>query len=297
MRIVVTGGSGYLGAHTVSVLARSGHQVVSLDTTPCPHREVEWHVVDLRRREAPYPYLRDTDIVLHLANHNTARKADAQTVLTENVAMNAHVFEASAELGVRRLVFASSIQAMSGGPLMPGEQYAPYAPENFPTLPIDGDTPGRAGNVYGLSKVFGEQHLAQLAGRRVRECIAVRFPFLAMAPARLRQWRPEHPHAIAEAYAWLWIEDATRLLLALCTAEALPGYRVYHPAGPLLPDWPEVETLAQRFMPGAARRNTGQKLTSFFDLKPLERELGWRPTPWSQIPDCAAWFQPALDAK
>lgn len=284
MRIVVTGGSGFLGARTVTLLAAAGHQVVSVDSTPSRAPGVEWQVADLRRREAPYGFLRGAEAVIHLANHSNALKTDAQTVLAENTAINTNVFQAAVELGVRRLVFASSIQAMSGGPLVPEGGYPAPPARRLPALPIDGSTPAHAGNAYGQSKIFGELLLAHHVERSGVEGVALRFPYLARDPRRMRPWiKPDCDTNLAELYGWLWVEDAARLLLACATAASLPGFRIYHPVGPLPPDWPDAETLAATHFPDAPRRRPGEKLSAFVDISALVRELGWTPTGWERF--------------
>lgn len=287
MRIVVTGGAGYLGSHTVQFLADAGHTVVSVDTAPARHPKVEWHVTDLRRREAAYEFLRGADALVHLANHSNANKADAQTVLTENTAMNMNVFQAARELGVRRVVFSSSIQAISGGPVGavgPGNDYLPPGRRQIHPLPLDGASPTRAGNAYGQSKIIGEQllayHVEQSAG--ALEGVSVRFPFIARNPAKMRRWfSPDNGYSTAECYTWVWIDDAARLLRACVETERLPGHRVYLPSGPIPPDWPDVETLARTYFPDAPRRNPGEPLSSFVDISAITRDLGWQPTCWS----------------
>lgn len=284
MRIVVTGGAGFLGSRTVHFLAEAGHEIVCVDATASRHPKAEWRVADLRRRESPYDCLRGADAVIHLANHSNATKADAQTVLTENTAMNVNVFQAAAELGVRRVVFSSSIQAMSGGPVSPGNDYPRPGRREIPPLPLAGDAPPRAGNAYGQSKIFGEQllayHVRKSAGGL--EGVSVRFPFISRDPARMRRWfTADSEFASSEYYTWIWIDDAARLLQACVETEPLPGYRTYFPVGLLPPGWPDAETLARTTLSEAPRRNPDGTLETIVDISEITRDLGWRPTPWS----------------
>ncbi len=56
MKVVVTGGAGYIGSHTVQCLRRRGAAVHVLDNLSTGHRaavdDAEFHELDLRRREA-----------------------------------------------------------------------------------------------------------------------------------------------------------------------------------------------------------------------------------------------------
>jgi nucleoside-diphosphate-sugar epimerase len=285
MRIVITGGSGRLGRPTVARLLAAGHSVLSVDSSPSPVAGAEWRVADLRRRESAYDFLRDAEVVIHLGNHSNAMHTDAQTLLAENTAMNVNVCQAAAELGVRRIIFSSSVQAISGGPVLPQNEYPAPTARRLPALPVDGATPPRAGNAYGLSKIFGEQLVAHHAHHHGGEGVAIRFPSLLPGtyPFRLPYQRPDSERLQAELYGWLWLDDAARLL-ELCATKPLPGFRIYHPAGPLPPDWPDAGTLARTHLADAPRRDPARPLETLFDLSDMVRDLGWHPTPFAQIP-------------
>lgn len=285
MRIVVTGGSGRLGQPTVSRLLASGHSVLSVDSLPSPVPGAEWFIADLRRRESAYEFLKNAEVVIHLGNHSNAERADAQTVLTENTAMNINVCQAAAELGVRRIVFSSSVQAVSGGPVLPQSDYPAPPVRRLPALPVDGSTPTRAGNAYGLSKIFGEQLVAHHVAHHGGEGVAIRFPYLVPTayPRNQPYFRPEREFLQSELYGWLWLPDAVRLL-ERCATAALPGFRIYHPTSPLPADWPDAETLARTHLADAPRRHPDRPLETLVDLSALARDLNWQPTPVEQIP-------------
>jgi nucleoside-diphosphate-sugar epimerase len=280
MRIVITGGAGFLGTHAVALAVAAGHRVVAVDITPAEIPGAESIHADLLDCDAVRTVLAGADAVVHLGNHCNVHRAEAHALLAENTVMNANVFYAAAGHGVRHVVFASSIQAVSGGPTPPGLRYLPAPERRLPALPLDGDTPANAGNAYGLGKVFGEQLLAQLAGHHPLHAIAVRLPWL-VSPEQSKNlsWEnPAHIHRQAEIYTWLRVEDAARLLLA-CVSAPLPGFRVYQPAMPLPADWPDAETLARQYLPDAPRRRPGVPLTRLVDISRITRETGWTPSP------------------
>jgi nucleoside-diphosphate-sugar epimerase len=169
---------------------------------------------------------------------------------------------------------------------MPRNEYPEPPQRRLPALPVDGSTPPRAGNAYGLSKIFGEQLVAQHVQQHGGEGVAIRFPFLAPTtyPLRLPYSQPDSEHFQSELYGWLWLEDAARLLFR-CATGPLPGFRIYHPAGPLPPVWPDAETLARTYLADAPRREPGRVLEALIDVSALERELGWRPTAFAEIPE------------
>jgi nucleoside-diphosphate-sugar epimerase len=168
---------------------------------------------------------------------------------------------------------------------MPENEYPPPPARRLPALPVDGSTPPRAGNAYGLSKILGERRVARHVAHHGGEGVAIRFPFLVPAayPRSQPYFRPGREFLQSELYGWLWLPDAVRLL-ELCATAALPGFRIYHPSSPLPADWPDAETLARTHLADAPRRDPGRPLETLVDLSALARDLGWQPTPVEQIP-------------
>ncbi len=272
MRVVVTGGAGYIGHNTVARLVAEGHAVVAADRAYSRQAVATPAVVDLRVRESAYPLFEGADAIVHLANHPNAGHADAQTVLSENLTINTNVFQAAAELGVKRIVFASSIQAMadslSAGP-----------------LPADGDTPAVPDNVYGLSKVLSEQMLAHYTRCHGMSAVALRFPWVVAQLRHLEHFagmQSPRRRQIRELSAWLWMEDAAALVSAILSRD-LPGFRVYLPSAPPPPGFGPVEELAARLYPEAPRRHPGEPLSALIDISRITRETDWKPHSMEEV--------------
>jgi len=159
MKIVVTGGSGFLGSHIANRLAaESGHEVtvVSRGYRPLPHHR---HVVrDLYSATDLRPVLEGADACIHLASDlvpATAEKAGAAG-LVRNLELADRVAGACIDSGVSRLLFASS-----GGTVYGRDVEA--ATESMPCRPI---------GLYGAQKVAIEALLrARLASARCRATI------------------------------------------------------------------------------------------------------------------------------
>ncbi|MGO8959005.1 MAG: NAD-dependent epimerase/dehydratase family protein [Streptosporangiaceae bacterium] len=195
MRILVTGGAGFIGSHTCDRLLALGHDVVVLDALTAPvHRggppvhlapEVNFFQGDTRNRDLLANLLRRVDAVYHFAAY--------QDYLTEfsrfsdvNIVSTALLYEVivAERLDLARVVVASSQAAMGEGRYLcraDGEQLPGMRPESalarrqwdIPCPQCGGPlemqaTPERVSNpqnAYGMSKL-GEEMVAINLGRR-----------------------------------------------------------------------------------------------------------------------------------
>ncbi len=118
MRVLVTGGSGFIGSHVVDKLRAQGHQPVIYDLRPSPWHEagsVETVLGSITDREALERALHSCDAVAHLAamadvNDVHAEPEDAERV---NARGTVAVLEAARRAGVKRIVYASTIWVYS----------------------------------------------------------------------------------------------------------------------------------------------------------------------------------------
>jgi UDP-glucose 4-epimerase len=118
MRVLVTGGSGFIGSHVVDKLRARGHQPVIYDLRPSPWHEkgsVDTVLGSITDREALERALHSCDAVAHLAavadvNVVHASPEDAERV---NARGTVAVLEAARRAGVKRIVYASTIWVYS----------------------------------------------------------------------------------------------------------------------------------------------------------------------------------------
>src|SRR5438093_5621804 len=118
MRIVVTGGCGFIGSHVVDRLVEAGHDVVVVDLRP-PHRpDVAHHRVDIADLPGLVGATRGAEVVFHLAAVADVNDATAAPVETTeaNIVGTAKVWEACRINGVRRAVLASTVWVYNGAP-------------------------------------------------------------------------------------------------------------------------------------------------------------------------------------
>jgi UDP-glucose 4-epimerase len=118
-RVVVTGGSGFIGSHVVDVLVEAGHEVMIVDHRVPPHRaDVGFEDVDLLDLSSVVAVTHGADHVFHLgavANVNYAHKYPVYSTAL-NVMGTVNVLEAARINGVGRVHLASSVWVYNGAP-------------------------------------------------------------------------------------------------------------------------------------------------------------------------------------
>jgi dTDP-L-rhamnose 4-epimerase len=195
VKILVTGGAGFIGSHTCDRLLGLGHEVIVLDAlTPPVHRDgqpaylspgAEFYQGDVRNRDLMTNLLRRVDAVYHLAAYQDYLP-DFSRFSDVNVVSTALIYEiiVAERLDIARVVVASSQSAMGEGLYWcpaDGEQLPGMRPEpqliagewDIPCPQCGGKlemqaTPERISNpqnAYGMSKL-GEEMVAVNLGRR-----------------------------------------------------------------------------------------------------------------------------------
>ncbi|WP_270886162.1 NAD-dependent epimerase/dehydratase family protein [Pedococcus sp. 5OH_020] len=195
MRVLVTGGAGFIGSHTSDRLVELGHEVVILDALTAPvHRDgqpsyltpgAELWVGDVRNRDLLANLLRRVDAVYHFAAYQDYL-TDFSRFTSTNVVSTALLYEIAVaeKLDLQRVVVASSQSAMGEGMYAcptDGVQTPDMRPESALArgewehrCPQCGgalrvlktpETFANPQNAYGMSK-YGEEMVAIALGRR-----------------------------------------------------------------------------------------------------------------------------------
>lgn len=200
MKLLVTGGAGYVGSVVTALLLRAGHEVTVLDDLSTGHRDgvpegarlVLGGVHDAKDVLTP-----DTDAVLHFAGASLVGESvrAPEKYWRVNTVGTLALLEAVLEHGVRRFVF-SSTAATYGEPSIPGP-----IPESAPAVPT---------NPYGAAKLAVDHMLASWAHAHGLGAISLRYfnvagahlglgerhdPETHLIPNLLRVANGESPHA------------------------------------------------------------------------------------------------------
>ena len=170
MRYLVTGGAGFIGSHVVDTLVRSGRTVRVVDNLSTGHRDnlsqhsssaVEFIEADLADAAVATSAVKGVDYVIHIAAIPSVPRSvkDPVTSHRANVDATILLLNAARQVGVKRVVFASSSSVYG----------------NSPTLPKHEEMPPHPLSPYALQKLMGEQYMRLFFELYGLETVSLRF--------------------------------------------------------------------------------------------------------------------------
>src|SRR5437660_12456370 len=173
MRLLVTGGAGYIGSVVAAMLADAGHEVVVLDDLSTGHADAvpagTRLILGTVRDQAQEVLAREADGVLHFAAKSLVAESMASPSLywEHNLGGTLALLEAMRVTGVGRIVFSSTAAVY-------GE------PEH---TPIEEAAPARPASPYGASKLAVDTALAEHARMHKIGAVSLRYFNVAGAAA------------------------------------------------------------------------------------------------------------------
>lgn len=227
MRVLVTGGAGFIGSHLVGALAARNYQIRVLDNLSTGRSSnvgpgVEFIRGDIRDEACVREAMEGVSAVFHVAALPSVARSwqDPVTSLTVNTQGTAVVVKAAISAGVETLVYSSSSSVY-------GDQPAARKREDLPPRPI---------SPYGVSKLLGEEIvLAHAWGNRIR-AIALRYfnvfgprqdphsPYAAVIPLFIRHAIDDTPATVygdgMQTRDFTYVENVVAANLLALTASA-----------------------------------------------------------------------------
>lgn len=153
MKILVTGGAGFIGSHLMRKLKEAGHEAVALDNLSTGLREnllpdMKLVVMDTHDEAVEEVFQKKHfDAVVHLAAQTLVSDSmtDPENDMYQNVAGTVRILECCRKYGVKRIIFSSSA--------------ATYGDVDEKALPISETLPQAPLSFYGLTKKTAEKYL------------------------------------------------------------------------------------------------------------------------------------------
>lgn len=257
MKLLVTGGGGFLGAHLAEALLAAQHRVTLYDLQFPVERftdssgklpaglTLETGDVRDEARLTEVIAAQRYEQIIHLATLLTEEcESHPAHGIDVNCRGSAVVFETASRMRVPRVIYGSSVAIFNDDPDLPWDEARPYGPIS----------------VYGLTKMFVE-HLARHmeTASQHTEYLGLRFGWV-YGPGRVRGWR--EVQAVIEGFArgqrrvpypdfsapmdWTYVEDAVHAVISVLdsTTPSVPAYNV---SGDCRPIQDAVAFLQKRF--------------------------------------------------
>jgi UDP-glucose 4-epimerase len=166
MKILVTGGAGFIGSHLVDALVTADHEVVVLDDLETGvranvHERARLVLGSIADEDAVRAVMPGCEVVFHQAAHKAVLRSVEHPLITDTV--NTHgtltVLKAALDAGVRRVVHASSSSVYGGAAPLPTTEAAPTHPRS----------------PYAVSKLAAEEYCRVFAELYGLETVALRY--------------------------------------------------------------------------------------------------------------------------
>ncbi|MGD2040810.1 MAG: NAD-dependent epimerase/dehydratase family protein [Anaerolineae bacterium] len=287
MRIVITGGAGFIGSHVADVYLAAGHQVIVVDNLSTGKRARVPSAARFIEADITGPDLVDLLTALRpdVVNHHAAQASVALSVreplfdAAQNISGTINLLEAAHRAGVNKFIYISSGGAMYGNPQR---------------LPMDENHPANPVSPYALSKYTGEEYVrlygaqhglswtslryANVYGPRQDPLgeagvVAIFCQNLADGVVPTIDWDGE------QTRDFVYVGDCARANLLALEGGVGQAYNVGTGVGTSINALHRhlSEVVGRDQEPRRGPRRLGDVRHSYLDCGKIERDLGWRP--------------------
>ncbi len=272
MRIVVTGARGLLGTPTAQYCQEMGADVLAVDVVgrSGPNTFPSFINADLTDLGQTYDVLHGADAVIHLAAIAAQRVFPAAHTFFTNVGMVWNVLEASARLGIKRVVIASSVQV--------NHTVTPRTPIKYDYFPVDEDHPVSPQEDYSMGKLVGEVLADGFAHHWGLTIVSIRFPMIARQELFDQMPVPDKTWPNAALYTYVHLQDAARAcyLAAIAPLPASSHNVIFVAARDSCVDMP-TRDFAKLYYPEADLRPGLSGYDSLLNSARAKQLIGWEP--------------------
>ena len=303
MKILVSGGAGFIASHVSEALLAEGHDVHILDDLSGGRREnvpggAVFHEMDIRSREAADCMTEHGfEAFVHHAAQMDVRKsvADPSFDATVNILGLLNIMEAGRRAGLKKVVFASTGGAIYGEP-----DYAPQD-ERHATRPL---------SPYGVAKLCSERYLDYYRNQYGIPFVALRYGNVygprqnphgeagVIAIFAERMLRGQQPVIYGDGLQtrdYVYVDDVAQANLRALRYDRSGIFNIGTATETSVNDL--FDALRDRMAPDLARRHEagrpGEQRRSVLDFAHARKELGWVPRMAlaEGLEETATWFR------
>lgn len=287
MRVLVTGGAGFIGSHVSDLLIEAGHEVAVVDDFSSGKKEnvaekATLHELDIRTGCAPaFEEFRPEAVVHHAAQMDVRRSvAEPDFDADVNILGTVRLLENCVKHGVSKFIFAST-----GGAIY-GEQDEFPATEEHPQRPV---------SPYGVSKLAGERYLFYYHAQHSLPYVALRYAnvygprqdphgeagVVAIFSGRLARGETSTINGAGDQTRdYVYVGDVARSNLLALEGDVPSGaYNIGTGVETSVNELYELlrEGAGKDLPPERGPAKPGEQMRSCVDIALAERVLGWRP--------------------
>ena len=291
MRVLVTGGAGFIGSSVADALLAGGHEVRILDDLSTGFAEnvpdaAELVKGDVADEDVVRRAVAGVEAVVHHAAHRAVQKSVDDPIATDRA--NTHgtliLLKSAFDAGARRFVYASSSSVYGGAAPLPTAETAPVCPRS----------------PYAVSKLAGEQYCRVFAELYGLETASLRYfnvygprqrpdsAYAAVVPLFIEAVKTGKPPKVhgdgLQSRSFTFIDDVVAAnLAALEAAPDVCGGQAYNIAGTTTATVLDLLNCVARLLgadpaPVHTEPRPGDVRHSFGDISAAARAFGYNPT-------------------